>query len=217
MIIREVEKNGECSKTWEHLAKLLKRRDRVVVQNRFLCCLKNPGKRTGMWSLTEEAILLEHFFADRKDSSPQYVNSISFLDFKGVSDELNRSSFHVKYHWQGSVKPALLAYHEGCLLTKVKAEFLDYLIERKVRAVLDIDWAEATKKFPLETAISLKAFMKTEVRKFDRCYPSLASEPVHTKLRLSRGDWKDSEFSEKAKSYREKIVELYLQARGVAN
>ena len=215
LILREVQKSGDCAETWRRLAKLLNRKDRVVIQNHYICRLKNPHIGTGKWSLTEEAIFIEHFFADKTHSDPRLINSISFPDFGGVSEILNRPSFHINCHWLGSVKPALLAYHGGCLLTCVKADFLDYLIEKKVRGVLDIDWAEATKKFPFETSTSLKCFMKSEVRKFDRCFSSMADKPVHVKLQLSRPGWKDSQFSPKAKSYREKIVELYLQARGV--
>ena len=209
LIIQEVQKNGDCDKTWQHLMKLLNRKDPYIIEDHYICCLKNPNIRTGKWSLAEETIFIEHFFANKKQSDPKYINSIGYPDLDTISKLLNRPRDYVNHHWYTSVKPALLAHHGGCLLTCVKSDFFDYLLEKKVREILDIDWAEATKKFPFETSYSMIVFLS------DRRFSSMADKPLYVRLQLSRPFWIDSQFSPKKLLFRKKIVELYLQSRGV--
>ena len=215
MIIHEVEKNGDNLQTWKKLARVLKRSCHSIVRARFKSNLVNSATKSGNWSLAEESIFLDHFFANRKDSCVDLIEAIHFNDLKEVSSELNRELIHVNKHWLGALKPALLAYHSSCLLRYFKPDFFSYIVKKRIRSLHDIDWTETKKCFPVETSVSMKYCLHSAILVFDAKYPSLAADPIYAKLEFSRPDWKDSQFPPKTIKYREKIVELYLQARGI--
>jgi len=214
MILREVEQNGETKETWWKLSTLLNRSCNAV-KNRYKQNILNCHARRWGWSLEDDAFFLEHFFAGTKHSSRKVIDSINLKKIEAVSQELNRPSVLVYKHWLGQLKPALLSYHRGDLFTNVNPEFYLHLIGKKVKAVQDVDWKEATRLFPTENSVSLKVPLRNGVSKADRIDPSLKFAPIYVKLEFLRYDWLNAQMSEKVKKYREKIVQLYDEIRGV--
>jgi hypothetical protein len=213
-ILREVQETGDTNEIWRKLATILNRSYNVI-KFRYYQNLLNRHVRKGGWSLEEEAFFLEHFFVGTKHSSRKIIDSINLKNLETVAQELNRPIFCVNFHWKHKLKPVLLSYHNESLFIDNYSEFYHYLIEKRVTALQDIDWKEATRLFPTENSVSLKVAVRNEIGKANRINPSLKFEPIYVKLEFVRHDWINAQLSEKVKKYREKIVQLYDEIRGV--
>jgi hypothetical protein len=214
-ILREVEEYGCTNETWMKLSTILNRSSKTIWSRYQYKFVFNRNTRTGKWLIQEDAAFLEHFFAGKKHSSREVITSIALHKLDAIAKELNRSSSRVNSHWMGQLKPALLSHHNGSLFTNNKPKFFSYLIEKKVTALQDIDWSEAKRLFPTENSKSLLVAIYCEMRKIDRSDPLLENEPLHVKLDWSKHDWINAQLPEKVKRYREKIVQLYDEIRGV--
>lgn len=192
-------------------------RPSATIRMRYKFNLLNPHSKIGLWTIHEDALILECFFKDNQDSCPQLIKSVSFKDLDEISRQLNRSQANASKHWMSILRPALLAYHYDCLFKSFKPEFCRYLIKKKVRANQDIDWREVENKFPSENSFSFNLMLNTELKKCKRNYPSMEHEPLYVKLQFFRSDWNNVQFPARVKKYRSQIVKLYDQIRGVAN
>jgi hypothetical protein len=216
IIVREVKKTGENFETWKRLASLLNRLHFQTLKNRYLYNLKNPDFRLGKWTTHDDSIFLKHFFADKKDSDPEFIESISYSDLQPLSGKLNRSLTNVSTHWMTYVKPILLSYHYECLFTNFKPKFYSYLMKKKVTAFQDIDWDEVKRMFPSQTPGFLKYGLHSDMTSFDTKHSFQAGSPMHFKIESMRPEWKDAQLSTGVKKHRLQIVELYDQIRGIS-
>jgi len=217
IILREVGKNGANIETWKRLAKLLNRLHYQTPRNRYKFNLENSNFRLGTWTIHEDSILLKHFFDNKKNSDPEFIESISYTDLEPVSEKLSRSVNNVSTHWKIYVKPALLSYHYGCLYTNFKPNFYSYLLKKKVTAFQDIDWGEIKKMFPTQTTASLKTSLHSDMLCFDNKFSLHASIPMHLKLEFIRPEWKDAQLTSRVKKSRQQIVELYDKIRRITD
>ena len=206
-ILVEVRKNGENPGTWNRLAKALNRSHKAICK-RFTIVLKNHFT-IGRWSIHEHSVLIEHFFQDKKQLAEEIVHSLTASDFKEVSLRLNRAYINVYNHWLGYLKPVLLDYHSGSLYKNFKSLFFDYLIEKKVTATQEIDWREVERLFSTQNSKSLGILLQNVLQGTN------LSVPIYKRLESLRPF--QSEFSAKTLKFRDQLVELYDQIRGISD
>ena len=104
--------------------------------------IKFQNKR-GRVTLSEDKLILDFMFPGRK---PIPANSDCFMEpsefGKILGKQLGRNELSTYRHWHSVLKPWLLQYHAGTLHLDVKRLFLNYLNERKVTYLQDINWSE---------------------------------------------------------------------------
>jgi hypothetical protein len=148
-------------------------------------------------------------FNDTK-SNPGNVNAVEYIENLPTSvlyesaKILNRLPERVYQGWRGLIKPTLLSYHNGTLLMDIRAEFLKYLVEKKVQTMQDIDWLDATKHFPGQNPRSLSNII-VKFRKF----------PLYKDAEDHLAHLKNSRQYQSNLKRRLQLVLLYDKARGV--
>ena len=159
LILSEAEKTGANQKTWVRLAKELTRRKPANIKKRHVWLTDGKQSKFGRWSDLEYEQFFRHIF---KNIDSENGNAVDFIEkipisliYKGGTI-INRLPEYVYHHWMGHLKPILLSYHNSSLFADVKTQFLNYLIEKKVNSVQDIDWIDAKERFPGHSSRSLR-------------------------------------------------------------
>jgi hypothetical protein len=89
--MQEVENNGANPTTWNELAQKLNRYRPWVVKTRYNNLAMGMGfSHKKMWTLSEEEVVLRHFFEGKTDSGVQDITSISLRQFKPLEATLGR-------------------------------------------------------------------------------------------------------------------------------
>ncbi len=83
-----MKRKGANFETWKRLCQLLNRQKSTTILNRFR--LLNSDQDSGAWTLQEDQIVLEHFFAGKTDTTAQDIRDISLQDFKSLENKVNR-------------------------------------------------------------------------------------------------------------------------------
>jgi hypothetical protein len=86
-----VKKSGPTPETWKKLGQLLNRQKTFTLTNRYR--LLTTAKLTGHWTLQDDEIFLEHFFAGKIDSNAQIIRDISTKNLKELEEKLDRYYF----------------------------------------------------------------------------------------------------------------------------
>ena len=161
IILKEVEANGENSKTFQKLVEVLERPARNI-RDRYYEQIKYEGRKSGTWNMADyEEFFVFVFQAERTSnkSGIDYINSIPLSKIDDAAKELDQKPDLMRQKWLRSIKPALLCYHSGNLHADVKPQFYDYLIKNKIGFQQEIDWKDVEKEFPNHSSYSLKCFI----------------------------------------------------------
>ncbi len=151
-----------------------------------------------------------NFVFNNAKSNPGNVSAVEYIENLPISviyesaKILKRLPDHVYKSWKGFIKPVLLSYHYGTLLMDIRAEFLKYLVEKKVNFIPDIDWPDAIKRFPGQNPRSLCYFI-VNFRNF----------PLHKSIESYLPNLKNSRQNRSTLKRRLQLVLLYDKARGV--
>merc|ERR1712083_213209 len=106
-------------------------------------------------------MIIEKLF-NGKECSLETVRTSKLVKTEEISD-MKRSCFSTYDRWDRTIKPILMSYHLGMLHFDWKEKFLNYILEKRVSYVKEIDWNEACKLFPAQTVRSLtQVFMPDE-------------------------------------------------------
>ena len=211
IIFKMIENHGEIKETWHMLAAQMNR-PLEVVRSRYRNSLRNLKFISGHWTWEEEEICLETLFRN-KVSDRSVIESISLVGLQPVADQLNRLVWFVNKHWEGRLKPVLLSYHLNETFKNVRPPVFTYLVEKKVVAFQDINWPEIVEKFPGQTPASLTCEIHNQLVSIDERNPHEVNLPIFEKLQKNCHLWKDEDLSERQKSYRSKIIEIYDRVR----
>jgi len=210
-ILKAVKKYGTKKSTWIALAEKMGR-SYEIIRSRYFNTIKLADFIAGKWTTEENEICLNMLFKN-KVSSPELINSISQKDLQPVADALSRHVLPVSCHWEAILKPTLLAHHRSAVFTNPRPPFFLYLIERKSIAFQDIDWEDVKRHFPSQTITYLEYELHSQLRSLDKVNPHEVRLPLFMKLKNNISLWKDQPMSEKAKRYRERIINLYDKIR----
>ena len=105
----------------------------------------------------------------------------------------------------GHLKPILLSYHNSSLFADVKTQFLNYLIEKKVNSVQDIDWIDAKERFPGHSSRSLRNLISPK---------KLLQYPLYKSIEDYLPTLKHSSRKRPFFENRERLIFMYDKARG---
>jgi hypothetical protein len=211
IILEAVKKHGVNISAWL-MASVQLSRAKEVIRSRYYNSLIYQNHIVGRWTLDEEEVCIETLFTN-KISDRSVIESISQVDLQPVADQLNRHVWLVSNHWEGRLKPVLLSYHLGETFRNFRTPVLAYLVEKKVVAFQDIIWSDVIKQFPGQTLLSLTPVIHNKLDSIDEKNPHEAHLPIFENLQKNYYLWKDEELSEKQKSYRSKIIEIYDSVR----
>jgi hypothetical protein len=164
--------------------------------------MKRHQHTTGRFSHQEDQIIIDKLF-NSKESSLENVRTSKLAKNEEISD-MKRSYYSTYYRWEQRLKPILMSYHLGTLHSNWKEKFLNYIVEKRVNYVKEIDWNEACKLFPAQTIKSLTQVLFHCQRSKDVPLFKAIKENIHK--------YKGNDYSEKEKLYRENIVKIYLEA-----
>ena len=64
-------------------------------------------------------------------------------------------------HWGEFIKPTLLAYFLSALKVPWRKDFYKYIVEKKIVAVMDIDWNEVRQKWPFTTKTQIQSIISS--------------------------------------------------------
>jgi hypothetical protein len=92
----------------------------------------------------------------------------------------------------------------------VKPQFYDYLIKNKIVFIQGIDWEDVKKEFPNHRSRSLQGFISNIFR--NKLYKGM---PIYLAVEDYNKCTKRRQQSKKQKKFREDIIFLYNEARGV--
>jgi hypothetical protein len=210
-ILKVVKSKGALKESWSMLAVQLNRNSEVI-SSRYRNALRNLNYISGRWTLEEEEICIETLFTG-KTSDRSVIESVSQTDLQAVADQIDRQVSLVNKHWEGRLKPVLLSYHLDETFRNFRPPVLTYLVEKKVVAFQDIIWSEVIEQFPSQTTLSLTFEIHNQLVSIDERNPHEVHLPIFEKLQKNYYLWKDEELSEKQKSYRSKIIEIYDRVR----
>jgi len=91
LIKQEVENNGANPTTWNTLAQKLNRNRPCAIKIRYNNLAMGMGfSHKKMWTLSEEEVVLRHFFEGKTDSGVDDIKSISLRQFKPLEATLGR-------------------------------------------------------------------------------------------------------------------------------
>ncbi len=210
MIKTEIERNGINEETWHKLAKLLGRGCPPSIKSHYYEKLNGDNYYSGLWNLSEDALILEHLFKGKKDASVEDILAIRRNHLKAVAEDLHRLIDNVTGRWSRTLKPILLSSHHGILHLNWKESFAKYVIEKKIDSMQDMDWKDAVKHFPCQTTDSLKLFIQ------GCTYNKMAQDKslsLFEAMELCLHNIKMNSDTQKKRDYREKVVQLYNEIR----
>jgi hypothetical protein len=208
IILEEAKKFGPCLSTWKRLILKLNRKNDAAISRRYATLTEERSLFRGMWSLIEEEVLLESLFTGRKKTGIDEIKEVSFKDFQSCSEQLNRSNQYVSAHWRHIVMPILLSYHYGTLHRPWRREFFEYLVEKKVAAVQDIDYSEASSFWPEQSHCSFINSLRNFGKK-----QAVRKKPLFQIIEENLHSFKDPQENERVRNYREEIVRIYDEVK----
>jgi hypothetical protein len=208
IILEEAKKFGACLSTWKNVTLKLNRKCVNTIAKKYTALTKGQSLFTGLWSLTEDEVLLESLFCGRKNAGIEEIKSLAYKDFELCSEKLNRSKQNVSDHWRHILMPILLSYHYGTLHQPWRRDFFEYLIEKKVAGVQDIDYLEASSFFPEQSAISFVNSISCFAKK-----QSKEKKPLFQIIEENLHSFKDPQETERVRNYRETIVRIYDEVK----
>ena len=196
--------SGECIETWKQLAQELDRRDYTAIRRRFVFLTANKFLLSGRFDVSEDEFILQRLFGGRKEIGVQEIDSLILKDFTKIAKSLNRSVQGVVNRWRGILKPILLSHHFGTLHRPWKIGLFEYLIGKKVIGCQDINYHELKIIFPEQNPYSISlAIGKNKTIPLDQ------SSFLWKRITQSLSDMKDTQESERVKTYRGTIVDIY--------
>jgi len=215
IILKEVEANGENSKTFQKLVEVLERPARNI-KDRYYEQIKCEGLKAGKWNMADYEQFLEFLFREERTSNKSgidYINSIPMSVIHDSAKVLGWKPKPIEQKWMQGIRPLLLSYHSGSLHADVKTKFYDYLIKNKIGFMQEIDWKDVEKEFRNHSSYSLKCFISDIFQ--NKLYKGM---PVYLAVEDYKEKTKHSKYSKrklKEKKIREDIIILYNKARGV--
>jgi len=212
IISKEVEANGENPKTFQTLTEVLER-PADIIRNRYYEQINCEGLKCGKWKLADYEQVLEYVFREERTSNKSgidYINSIPMSVIHDSAKVLGWKPKSMEQKWMQRIKPLLLSYHSGSLHTDVKPQFYDYLIKNKIVFIQGIDWEDVKKEFPNHSSRSLHWFISNIFE--NKLYKGM---PVYLAVENYNKCTKKRQQSKKQKKFREDIIFLYNEARGV--
>jgi hypothetical protein len=213
LILLEAETSGTNTETWKKVALHLGRRTHRTIRQRFVLLTKGKNLKIGKWTSADYQLLFNHIFNKEKIgamSAVEYIQSLTPSAFSDCAEVVGRFPYNVYRYWIGHLKPILLSYHSGNLHKEWKKDFYEYLIEKKVFVVQNINWNDANKYFPDQSNTSMTEALR-EIRR-DKKY---ADQPLYTALADYLPKYKQSSLRESSRKHREEIVHWYDKTRGV--
>ena len=75
--------------------------------------------------------------------------------FLSLEKDLDRLRKNIYRHWWGTLYPIIHSHELGCLHKDITADFLQTLIDDRVKSVADINWEKVLAMFPGQTRVSL--------------------------------------------------------------
>ena len=100
--------------------------------------------------------------------------------------------------------PILLSYHHGTLHKPWKRHFFEYLIEKKVVGIQDLDYSVLSTLFPDQSVTSfyytLTAFKLKQAKQ---------KKPLYQVIEENLHSFKDAQETERVRNHREAIVTIY--------
>jgi len=209
LILKTVERLGANINTFKELALTLKR-SHTSVSRHYDLMTKFKDMHFRSWTTSDYETFFDYVFNkanNGKNSGPDYILSVSVEVITAAAKLLIRVPGYVWLHWLKSIKPVLLAYHDGALHFDWRKQYLKYLAEKKVMTIHDIDWEESKSLFPNHSPISLgKALMSVQQQR------NYVSQPLYVTIENYLPKLKAIQ---RGFEYREKMVQLYDKARGV--
>lgn len=213
-ILREVERNGACQKTWIKLAEQLQRQFPSNIAHHFTLLTTGKSLNVGRWTTVDYETFMDIVF--RKSTANvtgiEFVQSVSNSDIHEAAKALNRLPQNVYWNWRAYLRPLLLSYHYGTLHSDTRKQIFQYLVKNKVASVQEINWEDAKLFFPNHTATSLSGVLRV-IRK-EKKYVGI---PLYMAIEDFMPKMKHSLEPENVKQQKEQIVHLYDKARGVLN
>ncbi len=213
LILETVKMRGASIDTFKHLCQLLKKRFPSDISRHYNRISKFKRTNSGTWTSADFEVLFGYILRAANSveiTGPEYIQSVSQEVVSAAAKLLNRVPYCVWQHWGTFTKPTLLAYHNGTLHSDWKTEFLHYLVEKRVKALQEIDWHEVQLHFPNQTSHSLQRVFSS-IRRLD----SYRCQPLFKTIQDYLPKLKNSSASKRGFEYREKMVYLYDKARGV--
>ena len=204
IILAEVEKSGPSSDTWKNLARVLNRKQTNIILDRYRLLLR--GKSTG-WlrsTLAEDEIIFESLFAGTKGCSVETIQSVNSNQMIVAAERLGRDKRFVLKRWLGILKPILISYHIGSLHHSWRESFYNYLVEKKVVGIQDLDYKELTRLFPEQNSVSLNKALSVFLLMRD-----FKKIPLYQIIQDKLPTLKCRQETEKARNFREEIVKIY--------
>ena len=133
--------------------------------------MKAPNHR---WSIEEDKFLIDCLFKNSSLKCPKYISSISLKNVRDskADEKINRNHNSILGHFQKTLMPLLLQYHQGTINTPWKYSVLQYINENKVMSAPEMErhMAEINKFFPWLNVNSVSSCYRS---KYD------AKKPLH--------------------------------------
>ena len=135
LILNEVEKNGANYKTLAKLRNQMRRRDAKYLIQHYLFITKGKGLKTNKWDKKDYSDFFNGLFSNgvpNELSPEEFIISRTGHDILKAACSTQRYPVLVLKHWDGKIKPLLLAYHNGILHKEWKRDFLQYVVNKFV-------------------------------------------------------------------------------------
>ncbi len=201
IIIAEVAAHGANTKTWYRLAEKLNRlpKEKVSynIKIHYAKLMERQNWIKGSWTTKDYETFLQFVFKTsntKGERGPEYIKTLSLTVIREAAGMIERDPHNVVTNWKEVIQPALLSYHYGYSQSECRRKFYEYLVDKKINYVQEIDWNEAVRLFPSHNPESLGKFLVKY-----RTYP--VWQTIQDKLPMMK--WKERE----AKGG--KIVALY--------
>jgi len=212
IILDEVAEHGDGISTWKTLTHKLNRGEKIIrsyspsIRNRYFKLVNSSFSKKGKWTIEEDKSLLEHLFTN-KPCSIDTVTSINFLSIS--NNEICRDMQSIHYHFKVILKPILLNYHLGTLNSNWKYNFFIHAINKNYKSAKEVIWEELLNLFPGQSQLSLMIELSNAVKNEQNQNKNLNyCDAIKEHARKIRNI---EDYSDSQKSYRQKIVDIYLK------
>jgi hypothetical protein len=205
LILKKVNENGEALSTMKELATLLNKQRPDLIRERYRK-IKFP-RNNNIWTMQENKLFLENFFAGKKESAEKIIPSISMHHCISLEEHISRSRHHIYKHWANILKPVLLSFHAGELHYNWKKPFLEEIKRQKIVKIQDINWNYFQALYPNQTTHSMDLCIHQSLRGTN------SGEPIYKRLAEILPTLKNKKELLSVTRRREEIAALYDQIR----